>query len=258
MTHRLPDDPFLDGQGRPRVVRGVTVISNSPRVAELAGRVGFEAVWIEVEHGTVSFSEVETLCMAAEAGGAYPTVRVPDSSRTHVLRALEAGARIVVVPMVNTPEQAAMVVEYGKFPPLGKRGYNTRSRGMEYGLVPPPEGFAIANRGTHLFVQVETREAVGNLDEICAIQGLSGVFIGPGDLSADFGKPGDFSDLEVISVVTDIVQKARGHGLHAGILVTPGPLFEAAIAAGGDFLFCGGDVADLVTAWKALLRELSR
>src|SRR5688500_13413143 len=176
-------DLFTDRDGTPRVVRGACIYTGATRLAELAGRMGFDTAWIEVEHGPAGFDQVEALCTAADAGGAAPTVRVPDAQRVHVLRALECGARVVVVPMVNTADQARQIVEHGKFPPLGRRGYNTRSRGLLYGMEgTPAEVFSSANERTCLFAQVETSESVKNLDEICAVEGLSGIFIGPGDL----------------------------------------------------------------------------
>ncbi|MEP0844923.1 MAG: hypothetical protein HRF43_19655, partial [Phycisphaerae bacterium] len=150
-------DIFQNGGGG-RVLRGVAIGSGSTRLAELAGRLGFESVWIEMEHGPVDFSQAEMLSMAAELGGAVPALRVPDGQRHHILRALEIGARIVVVPMINTPEEAARLVEYGKFAPLGSRGFNVRSRGLGYGLNGCPASFAEANAYTYLFAQIETRE----------------------------------------------------------------------------------------------------
>src|SRR5206468_5373601 len=115
---------FTDSSGQPRILRGVAVYSGATRLAEMAAQTGFETIWIEMEHGPADFGAVESLCMAIEAGGGVPTVRIPDGQRHHVLRALEVGARIVVVPMINGAEQAKQIVQYGKFPPLGLRGYN--------------------------------------------------------------------------------------------------------------------------------------
>ncbi|HWP40100.1 MAG TPA: aldolase/citrate lyase family protein [Tepidisphaeraceae bacterium] len=233
------------------------VYSGSPRLAELAARVGFETVWIEMEHGPADYSVVETLCVAIEAGGAIPAVRVPDGQRHHVLRALEVGARIVIVPMVNTPEQARQVVEFGKFPPLGCRGYNVRSRGVGYGLHPDRQQlFADADARTHLFAQIETRQAVENLPQICQTPGLSGIFIGPGDLSASLGMLGHLDGQAMIQVVRDCVRQARAAGKHAGILITPGRLLDAAIEAGADLLYYGGDVTELTVAWPRLLERV--
>ncbi len=250
-------DPFCDASGQARVLRGVAIISGAPRIAEMAGRLGFDTVWIEVEHGPAGFTEVEALCMAAESGGAIPTVRLPDHHRHHVLRALEVGARIVVVPMVNDAETTRELVRHGKFPPLGQRGFNTRSRGLNYGLDNLLESFQTANAGTHLIAQIETLEAVQNLEAICGVEGLSGILIGPGDLSVSAGKTAAFTDPEMIALVADIIQRTRACGKHAGILVAPGPMLEAALAAGADFVFIGGDVNDLAKAWRGVMETVT-
>ena len=249
-------DIFRDSSGDPRILRGVAVYSGATRLAEMAARVGFETVWIEMEHGPADYGQVEALCMATECGGGIPTVRVPDGQRHHVLRAVEVGARIVVVPMINNAEQARQIVQYGKFPPMGARGYNVRSRGVEYGLEGAHASFARANERTCLFAQIETREAVDNIDEICAVQGLSGIFIGPGDLSVSFGCTGDLKGRELIDAVCTCISRARSCGLHAGILVPPGAMLDAAIENGCDLLFYGGDVADLANVWPKLLSSV--
>ena len=249
-------DIFKNEKNKPRVLRGVSILSGSTRLAELAGRIGFETVWIEIEHGPLSFSEVETLCMAAEVGGAIPTVRIPDAQRHHVLRALEVGAKILVVPMVDDAETARQVVDYGKFTPLGSRGFNTRSRGVGYGLSDCETAFRQANEGTYFFAQIETVRAVENIESICQVEGLSGIFVGPGDLSASAGLVGKFSDPKLIAMIEKCIRWARGVGKHAGILVPPGPLLDAALAAGSDLVFCGGDINQLILAWRNLLESV--
>jgi 4-hydroxy-2-oxoheptanedioate aldolase len=246
-------DIFKDSSGKPRVLRGVAAYSGAARLAELAVRIGFETVWIEMEHGPTDFGQVESLCMAIEAADGIPTVRVPDGQRHHVLRALEVGAQIVVVPMINSAAMAAEIVRYGKFPPLGARGFNLRSRGVEYGLTGARTGFERANQRTHLFAQIETTEAVENLDAICSVEGLSGIFIGPGDLSVSLGCPAEINGQKLIDVVCDCVRRACARGLHAGILIPPGPMLTAALNAGCDLVFCGGDVTELGAAWPKLL-----
>lgn len=239
------------------MVRGVAVYSGSPRLAELAIRVGFETVWIEMEHGPTDFAAAEAICHAAESAGGFASIRVPDGQRCHVLRALEVGARIVVVPMVNTADQARQVVEYGKFPPVGRRGYNTRSRAVGFGLADKRAAFVAANQQTHLFVQIETAEAVANLDAICGVEGLSGILIGPGDLSVSLGCGGDMASARVIETATECIRRARAVGKHAGILVAPGPLLTAALEAGADLIFSGGDITDLIPPWRHLLNTLA-
>jgi 4-hydroxy-2-oxoheptanedioate aldolase len=248
-----------DGSDVPRVLKGAACITGSLKIAEMAGMLGFDMVWIEVEHGGASFSDVEDLCRAAEAGGAIPVVRVSNPGRENVLRSLEAGGKIIVVPLVNDADAARQLVQNGKFPPLGSRGFNTRSRGLNYGLdglAKIAETFARANAETHLIAQIETREAVQNLEAICAVDGISGVLVGPGDLSLAYGKPGAFGDADFIRTVSDVIRRTRAVGKHAGILVAPGPLLAACREAGCDFFFCAGDINDLGRTWRDLLTQV--
>ena len=252
----MGSDMFLDREGRGRLLRGATIYSDSTWIAELAGRVGFDVVWLEMEHGGADFKLVESLTLAAEAGGAIAAVRVSGNERTYILRALEVGARMVIVPMVNSGEEAAAIVEAGKFRPIGNRGYSTRTRGVRYGLDGASAAFAGANARIALLAQIETMEAVGNLEDICGVAGLDGVFIGPGDLSASMGCMGDLANAELISTVRRCVRTARECGKHAGILVGPGPMLDAAVDAGCDLVFAGGDITNLAGCWDALLQKL--
>src|SRR6476620_6744030 len=220
-------DPFRDLEGQPRLVWGVTVDTGSARLAELAARIGFEAVWIELEHSPTSWTQAEAMCAAIEAAGGVPTIRVPNWERPNVLLALEVGARIVVVPMVNTAEQAREVVRHGKFPPVGERGYNARTRGVGFGIAGMTESLlAGINESIHLFVQIETPEAVQNLAAICDGPGLSGIFVGPGYLSMNYGWVGQLNHPELIKIVTNVIRAARQAGKTVGIRVAPGALLQ--------------------------------
>jgi 2-keto-3-deoxy-L-rhamnonate aldolase RhmA len=131
-----------------------------------------------------------------------------------------------------------------------------RSRGVNYGLGDKNAIFADANQRTHLFAQIESLQAVKNLDAICDVEGLSGIFIGPGDLSASMGITGNLNSEAMIDLVRDCVTRARAAGKHAGILVPPGPMLQAAIEAGCDLIFYGGDISDLSSAWPLLLASV--
>ncbi len=127
---------------------------------------------------------------------------------------------------------------------------------MNYGLGDRATVFADANARTYLFAQVESMEAVRNLDEICRVEGLCGIFVGPGDLSVSLGTSGNLEASGLIEVVSDCVRRARGAGKHAGILIAPGPLLDAAIEAGCDLVFSGGDITELCAAWPRLLATI--
>lgn len=246
-------DIFHDDNGKEKVLIGVATTLGSTKSAELAGMVGFDLIWIDIEHAASGFENAESLCVSAKAGGTIPLIRTCDAQRTHVLRALEIGAKIVVVPMVNDAETTGKVVEHGKFPPVGKRGFNTRTRGLNYGLAGIPGVFEIANKETHLFIQIETKEAVKNVDSICAVQGLSGLFIGPGDLSADFGKPGQFQDKEIIDTAVHCIKRARQHGKYAGILGGVGEMVKSCVKAGANIVIIGSDMGEICNSFTKLL-----
>jgi 2-keto-3-deoxy-L-rhamnonate aldolase RhmA len=254
----LNANPFLTDEGQPRLVRGVTVYTGSARLAELAARIGFEAVWIELEHSPTAWNQAEAMCTAIEAAGSVPTIRVPNWERPNVLLALEVGARIIVVPMVNTAEQAREVVRHGKFPPIGERGYNARTRGVGFGIAGMTESLlAGINDSIHLFVQIETPEAVQNLAAICDVPGLAGIFVGPGDLSMNYGWIGQLNHPELIKIVTNVIRTARQARKLVGIMVAPGALLNAALDAGAQLVIVGGDIADVSLAWQKLLGNIT-
>ena len=243
---------LFDAEGKVRVLRGVSVSSGSERIAEFAGLVGFDAAWLDLEHGSTNFARIERMCVYARAGGALPVVRTASAQRTHILRAFEAGARIVVVPMVNDARTAQQAVEYGRFPPEGKRGYQMLTPGLHYGQH-GSDLFRRANEETCILVQIETREAVANLDAICGIEGLAGIFVGPGDLSAEMGKAGKFDDPEVLGAVEDCILRARRRGKYVGIFATGEKLQRTALKAGAGLVIMAADFASLRKDWTLQL-----
>jgi len=245
---------FTDETGRPRVLIGCGISSGGPRMAEVAARIGFDVVWMEMEHATADLATTEAMCVSAEAGGAIPLVRAAGYGRSHILHALEVGARIVVVPLVNDESACREVVRHGKFRPLGQRGFNTRSRAMGFGA--DPAAMARANEETCLMPQVESLEAVKNLDGILSVEGIGGIFIGPGDLSADLGRPREYEDPQLQDIVRQCIARSRGAGLHAGILVGEGALLDAALEAGADLCVVGSDVQAAIDTWRRQVRTL--
>jgi 2-keto-3-deoxy-L-rhamnonate aldolase RhmA len=250
-------NPFEDATGKPSRVWGVALYSGSPRMAELACRIGFDTVWIEMEHGPTDFASAEALCYATLAHGGIPLIRLPDASRNFVLKAVEVGARILIVPMVNDAATAAQVVQHAKFTPVGSRGMNTSTPGTGFGLGGIRTVLEEVNDQVHLFAQIETREAVDNLDAICQVDGLTGVFVGPTDLSVDLGIPGEFENPQLLETIVDVISRARSAGKRPGILAPPGKLFDAAIEAGAQLIVVSSDVAALKIAWANLLKKCS-
>jgi len=238
-----------------KVLVGCSIESFSPGYAEMAGMLGFDIVWADLEHMSGSPHQVELFCIGARAGGALPIVRVPFAERTHIMRPLEAGARLISIPMVETAETSRRIVEYGKYKPLGNRGFANTSRGLQYGIGNQLANTEWANRETHLFPQIETMDALRRCKEIIGVDGISGGVIGPADLSFSMGKPLKLDDSEMVDAVSHTVGEIRALNKIA-IPVTRHPkLVRAALDAGAQVFVCVGERAGLCAHWQQTLRE---
>jgi 4-hydroxy-2-oxoheptanedioate aldolase len=161
----------------------------SASTVELAGHAGFDFVLIDTEHGPSDMGELEHHMRAAESAGIRSLVRVSGADSADILRALDAGAHGIVVPHVTSPADVQRAVARTRYPPGGRRSLALSTRAGRYGTRPVDEHLA-AGDDTLLIAQLEDAEALDHLAEILASEGLAGVFIGPADLSASLGRPG--------------------------------------------------------------------
>jgi 2-keto-3-deoxy-L-rhamnonate aldolase RhmA len=175
--------------GRPAL--GVSVMFPSPQIVEMVGRLGFDWVLLDCEHGSLSPESVELMAMAAQAAGITPIARPTVNSPEAILRVMDRGVLGVQVPHVNTASDARHAVEAVKFHPLGSRGLaaGTRPAGYGFGLA-AADYIQEANRETLVCVQLEEAEALQNLHEILRVEGVDVFFLGPSDLSQSMGYPG--------------------------------------------------------------------
>jgi 4-hydroxy-2-oxoheptanedioate aldolase len=170
---------------------GVSVMIPSAQIVEMIGRLGFDWVLLDCEHGSLSPENVELMAMAAELTGITPIARPWTNGSDAILRVMDRGTMGVQVPHVNTAADAKRAVEAVKFPPMGNRGLAVGTRPAQYGFA----GSAVeyvqqANRETLVCVQLEEVEALHNLDTILEVEGVDVFFIGPSDLSQSLGYPG--------------------------------------------------------------------
>lgn len=252
----MHDPLFTDKDGKPKRLRGMAVLSNSPWVAELAPKVGFDLVWFDMEHGSLGFSELGQLCQAVENAGGITLARTADAQRTSILRALEVGARCILVPMIEDAEQARQIVACAKYPPVGSRGFSSRSRGAFYGLQPMAATLKQANERNRVFALIESVRGVENVESICAVPGLDGIFLGPGDLSFELGEPGAFGSPKLIEIVRRCIRAAHAANKRTGMFAAPSPVFSAALEEGCDIVVPGADIGYLVTSWQKLLETI--
>ena len=170
---------------------GVSVMFPSPQVVEMVGRLGFDWVLIDCEHGAISPEGVELMAMAAELTGITPIARPRVNSPEAILQVMDRGVMGVQVPHVNTAADARRAVASVKYHPLGDRGLAAGSRPARYGFgLSLADYVEEANRETLTCVQLEEAEALRNIDEILRVEGVDAFFVGPSDLSQSMGFPG--------------------------------------------------------------------
>lgn len=191
----------------------------SPEAVELLGWAGFEFVIIDAEHGPQNLETVANMVRAAEASETTPLVRVAINEPQNILRHLDTGAQGLQMPMVNTREDAERAVASALYPPRGRRGLaGVRAGG--FGVRESVADYAAsANDEMLVIVQIETVEALGNLDSIIGVPGIDIVFFGATDLSSSMGIPGQTRDERVVNAIADAGKVVMDAGLVAGTIV---------------------------------------
>jgi len=245
-----PLNPFKAALGSGRCQIGLWLSLGDASVAELASLTGFDWVVIDGEHGPNRLRDVlEQLRAVGEA--AHPIVRLRDDNRAEIKQMLDIGAQTILIPMIESGEQARQAVRSTRYPPQGVRGVAPAlARASGYGAI--MDYIHTANDQICVIVQVETRAGIAALDDILAVEGVDGVFIGPLDLAADMGHLGRPDAPEVRAVIDDTLDRIRAAGKGAGLLATDPDLGRAYMARGVDFVAAGIDVTTLRAALLAL------
>ncbi|MGC1784320.1 MAG: aldolase/citrate lyase family protein [Acidobacteriaceae bacterium] len=233
---------------------GIAVYFYDPPFLEMAASLGFRVIWIEMEHAFITFAEAADLCRMAKGTDMLTMIRIPNAHRENVAKAVECGPDIIDVPMVDSPEMVHELIQNARFPPRGKRGFFSVSRALDYGIV---ENVAKEqqrlNEELCLMIQIETSEALDRVDELCAIPEIE-IFIGPSDLSASLGVPGQLSHPKVLAAGKKIIEAAK----HNGKLIAVGSgaaEFDFYAEAGIDVLFCGNDIACMRIGIQSVLQR---
>lgn len=238
-------------RNRERAV-GYWVIMDAPVAAERIGGLGYDYVAFDAQHGLLGYSGLVNGLMALDAGGrSTGLVRVAANDAALIGQALDAGAGGVIVPMVDTAEQAAAAVAATRYPPRGRRSYGPMRSMLRIGPEP-----AAADASTLVLAMIETPQGLANVAEICATPGLDGVYVGPSDLTLAVGgaRPGDpaVAD-EFDAALRRIGGAAAAAGIGAGIHTPDGATAAARLAGGFTFATVASDLVHLQQAAQAHL-----
>jgi 4-hydroxy-2-oxoheptanedioate aldolase len=190
----------------------------SPQLVEIAGRAGFDFLFIDCEHGAIGLDECENLVRAADNVELSTIVRVPENNAQQILRYLDLGAHGVQIPHVTTKEDALRAVDATKYAPTGSRGMGG-GRAADYGLgkYTGEAYLKFANEQTWVSAMIEDEEGIKNLDQILTVEGLDIIAIGPNDLAAALGHPGNSGHPDVQSTIDKIVAQTRAAGKAVGV-----------------------------------------
>lgn len=233
---------------------GSWITLGHPAIAEIMINAGFDWLAIDLEHSVITIREAEELIRVIDLSGAVPLVRLTSNSGDLIKRVMDAGAHGVIVPMVNTQEEAERAVAAVKYPPVGTRGIGL-ARAQKYGA-----GFDSYMQwqedGSTVIVQIEHIDAVKNFRDILSVPGIDGFIIGPYDLSSSMGIPGEFSNPKFLSVMDQLKEASAEIEAVGGVhIIEPDPnQLEARVADGYKFIAYSLDIRMLDQACRSGLK----
>ena len=228
------------------------------RICDILGRIGFDYIWIDMEHTSTSFQDVERNLIACKANGTPSLVRVSWNDLPHIKRVVEMGPDAIVVPMVNTVEEAKFAIDSCIYPPEGNRGFGP-CRAIGYGLDDLNGYIDHGHKEMLRFLQVETEAAVGIMEEVAAIPYVDGFVIGPMDLSGSVGALGHvITDEYSIKLIAIAIEKAHRLGKPIGLSMgSYDPVStDFWIGKGIDFISMGLDMTYIINGARECLNNM--
>ena len=235
------------------LILGTILSLDSPDVAEILSSIGFDWLFIDAEHSTLDPHKLKTIFQAI--GKAAPcVVRLPALDEIAVKKTLDAGAAGLLVPQVHTAGQVEQLVKWGRYHPEGSRGLGF-GRAQGFGLK-VGEYLEKANENILLSIQAESADALKNIESIVKVPGLDAVLIGPYDLSASMGLPGQVDHPNVKDAILRISEVCKKNNIPVGIFGMTAEAVRPYIAQGFTFIVCGADTVLLGNAARQLLHQL--
>ena len=221
-------------------------------IGKIAKAHGFDWLFIDNEHNTMDADMTSQTCVAALDAGVTPIVRAAGHEGFHATRALDGGAMGIVVPHVNSVEEARQVVHNCKFPPIGHRSLTAPAPQLGFAAMPIAEAIKVLNDNTLVTVMLETPHAIDQADAIAAVEGVDVLMIGANDLLAEMGLPGQYGHEKLAAAFETMCAATKKHGKHAGLGgVYDHALMEKFIGMGVRWVLGGSDIAFMTAAAKS-------
>jgi 2-keto-3-deoxy-L-rhamnonate aldolase RhmA len=252
-TMNMPRNAFKHAIARGQLQIGLWCSLCHPIAIEVVSHSGYDWLLLDTEHSPNDVPDILLQLQAAQAGTASCIVRPAWNDMVLIKRYLDIGAQTLLLPFVQSPEEARRAVEWTRYPPGGVRGITGSGRASRYGRV--KDYLKHAASEICVLVQVETREALARIEDIASVDGVDGVFIGPNDLSASFGHIGNWGHPEVQAALEDAVTRLKKIGKPAGILTPNEEEAKRFIAWGYTFVAVGADLGLLAKNADALAKR---
>lgn len=230
------------------VVLGTFITLNSVELCDIFANAGFDFLMIDYEHGAMGIETVGQQIKTISSTDTTPLLRIPNNDRTNVKKGLDAGAFGIMYPMVNDAEAAKNAVSYFEYPPKGIRGVGATRANLYFNRA--EEYFELAEDGLLNIIQIESKEAVENIDEILSVEGIDVIFIGPYDLSFSLGVNGDVASKEVTDAIDKVLEACKRNNVTPGIMAMKDN-YEEMVEKGFKFIIVALDGSIIYEAAKS-------
>ncbi len=235
-------------------IRGAMIFEFfSPGIPIILKNAGCEFIIFDMEHGGLSLEQFKTLSIISNSNNINPLIRIPEVSYNYIARALDLGASGIMAPMVNTPEEALKIVQSSKYPSQGIRGAGFGFAHDKYVNKDPLLHIEKANSSLINIIQIETKTALENVQEIASIDGVDCLWVGHFDLTNFLGIPGDFTCKIYLNAINKIVMAAKAHNKSLGIMVNNRDELEYYSKLGFNIIAAGTEMSILTKSISQIL-----
>ena len=242
-----------------RAVGTMIRLVRNPGIAWIARQAGLDFIMLDLEHGSSSLETLADVAASGRGAGIEVFVRVPELLKGYVSRALDCGCTGVMVPMVGTGRQAQLLAGWSKYAPAGKRGLGSSGNYTNFAAVKSSEASAFmsaANDKVLAIAQIETAEAIEEIERIAAVPGIDALLIGPNDLAISLGHTGDLENPSVLAAIDNVAEAAGRHGKIFG-MHGPDALMERYLPAGLRLIMSKLDISMLLGAMGEIAAKWS-
>jgi len=237
-----------------KVAKSIKLNLHDPKIAEIAGMCGFDAIWMDMEHVPTDWQSIENGIRAAKIYDADLVVRVERGTYSDYVRPFESDASGIIVPHIMNAQEVRQIVRTTRFHPLGMRPVDGGNTDGAFCMIDFNEYLRQANANRFVCVQIEDVEPLDQLEEIASVEGIDMIFFGPGDFSQSLGCPGQWDHPKLVSTRKLIAEVCHKHGKYAATVGGPGN-YKQLVDMGYTYINIGADVVGLSSYFSRLLSE---